>query len=111
VSAKQCILIILTSDPRCSITGDYAEITTALIGWGNVPWKKLHENTVTGSDKSCVWGGITLGPITGWGLAVYLESLQRRSIFFRNVFEPGSEQPNLVVDVPVHCRGVGLDDL
>jgi len=23
----------------------------------------------------------------------------------------GSEQPNLAVGVPVHCRGVGLDDL
>ena len=23
----------------------------------------------------------------------------------------GSEQPDLVVDVPVLCRGVGLDDL
>ena len=23
----------------------------------------------------------------------------------------GSEQPGLVEDVPVHCRGVGLDDL
>jgi len=23
----------------------------------------------------------------------------------------GSEQPDLVVDVPAHCRGVGLDDL
>jgi len=22
-----------------------------------------------------------------------------------------SEQPDLVVDVPAHCRGVGLDDL
>ena len=24
---------------------------------------------------------------------------------------PGSEQPDLAVDVPVHCRGDGLDDL
>jgi len=23
----------------------------------------------------------------------------------------GSEQPDLVEDVPAHCRGVGLDDL
>ena len=23
----------------------------------------------------------------------------------------GSEQPDLAVDVPVYCRGVGLDDL
>ena len=23
----------------------------------------------------------------------------------------GSEQPDLVEDVPTHCRGVGLDDL
>ena len=23
----------------------------------------------------------------------------------------GSEQPDLVVDVPAHCKGVGLDDL
>ena len=23
----------------------------------------------------------------------------------------GSEQPDLVADVPAHCRGVGLDDL
>jgi len=23
--------------------------------------------------------------------------------------EPGSDQTNLAVDVPVHCRGVGLD--
>ena len=23
----------------------------------------------------------------------------------------GSEQPNLAISVPVHCRGVGLDDL
>jgi len=23
---------------------------------------------------------------------------------------PGSEQPDLAVDVPVHCRGVVLDD-
>jgi len=22
-----------------------------------------------------------------------------------------SEQPDLVVDVPAHCRGIGLDDL
>lgn len=26
------------------------------------------------------------------------------------VGEWGSEQPNLVVNVPVYCRGVGLDD-
>ena len=25
--------------------------------------------------------------------------------------EPGSEHPNLAVDVPVHCRAIGLDDL
>jgi len=25
--------------------------------------------------------------------------------------EWGTEQPDLVTDVPVHCRGVGLDDL
>ncbi len=25
--------------------------------------------------------------------------------------EPGSEQPDLAVDIPVHCMGVGLDDL
>ena len=24
---------------------------------------------------------------------------------------PGSEQPDLSVDVPLHCRGVGLHDL
>ena len=24
---------------------------------------------------------------------------------------PGSEQPDLAVDVPVHCKGIGLDDL
>ena len=24
---------------------------------------------------------------------------------------PSSEQPDLAVGVPVHCRGVGLDDL
>jgi len=24
---------------------------------------------------------------------------------------PGSEQPDLAVDVSVHCRGVGLNDL
>ena len=24
---------------------------------------------------------------------------------------PGSEQPDLAIDVPVHCRGVGLDEL
>jgi len=24
---------------------------------------------------------------------------------------PGSEQPDLAVDIPVSCRGVGLDDL
>ena len=24
---------------------------------------------------------------------------------------PGSEQPNLAIGVPVHCRGLGLDDL
>jgi len=25
--------------------------------------------------------------------------------------DPGPEQADLSVDVPVHCRGVGLDDL
>ena len=25
--------------------------------------------------------------------------------------EPGSEHPNLAVDVPVHCRAIGLDEL
>ena len=25
--------------------------------------------------------------------------------------EQGSEQPDLAVDVPVHCEGVGVDDL
>ena len=25
--------------------------------------------------------------------------------------ERGSEQPDLAVGVPVHCRGIGLDDL
>jgi len=25
--------------------------------------------------------------------------------------EQGSEQPDLVEDVPAHCRGIGLDDL
>jgi len=24
---------------------------------------------------------------------------------------PGSEQPDLVEDIPAHCRGLGLDDL
>jgi len=30
---------------------------------------------------------------------------------FQSEAGPGSEQPDVAVDVPVHCRGVGLDDL
>ena len=30
---------------------------------------------------------------------------------FQGQVRPGSEQPDLAVDVPVHCRGVGLDGL
>ncbi|PKU37072.1 hypothetical protein llap_12624 [Limosa lapponica baueri] len=35
----------------------------------------------------------------------------RKKIFMRVVKHWGSEQPDLLVDVPAHCRGVGLDDL
>jgi len=38
---------------------------------------------------------------------VYAPSLST----FKVRLDGGSEQPDLVEDVPAHCRGVGIDDL